>query len=53
MLRAERRTARNVAAGNSLDKILVIEAELLRSEGIDPAWPRFPNDQPDDEDEDA
>jgi hypothetical protein len=36
---------------HSLDKILAVEAELLRSEGIDPAWPGFPDDQPDDEDD--
>jgi hypothetical protein len=25
----------------TVDRILEIEAELLRSEGIDPAWPGF------------
>ena len=28
----------------SVEKILAVEAELLRSEGIDPAWPGFPED---------
>jgi len=37
----------------SVEQILAVEAELLRSEGIDPAWPGFPNDLPDDEDDDA
>lgn len=27
-----------------VEKILAVEAELLRSEGIDPAWPGFPED---------
>jgi len=25
----------------TVDRILAVEAELLRSEGIDPAWPGF------------
>jgi len=28
----------------SAERILAVEAELLKSEGVDPAWPRF---QPD------
>jgi hypothetical protein len=31
------------------EKILAVEAELLRSEGIDPAWPGFPEDHAPDE----
>jgi hypothetical protein len=34
----------------SVEKILAVEAELLRSEGIDPAWPGFPEEQARDED---
>ncbi len=29
--------------------LLAAEAELLKSEGIDPAWPGFPNDVPDED----
>lgn len=29
----------------SVEEILAVEADLLRSEGIDPVWPGFP-DQP-------
>ena len=36
----------------SVEKILAVEAELLRSEGIDPTWPGFPDDQVPAEDED-
>jgi hypothetical protein len=36
----------------SVEKILAVEAELLRSEGIDPTWPGFPDDQAPVEDED-
>lgn len=36
---------------DSVEKILAIEAELLRSEGIDPAWPGFPDDRSHDEDD--
>jgi hypothetical protein len=36
----------------SVEKILAVEAELLRSEGIDPTWPGFPDDQMPDEDDD-
>ncbi len=35
----------------SVEKILAVEAELLRSEGIDPAWPGFPDHQAHDEDD--
>ncbi len=28
----------------SVADILAVEAELLRSEGIDPSWPGFPED---------
>jgi hypothetical protein len=34
----------------SAEEILAIEAELLRSEGIDPTWPGFPEDHARDED---
>lgn len=34
-----------------VERILAVEAELLRSEGIDPTWPGFPEDQPRDEDD--
>jgi hypothetical protein len=34
----------------SVEKILAVEAELLRSEGLDPAWPGFPEDHAHDED---
>ena len=27
---------------DAVKEILVVEADLLRSEGIDPAWPGFP-----------
>jgi hypothetical protein len=26
----------------AVQQIMAVEAELLRSEGIDPEWPRFP-----------
>lgn len=29
----------------SMEDILAVEAELLRSEGIDPAWPGFESDR--------
>jgi hypothetical protein len=53
MERIEPASAYVVRDRNSLDKILAVEAELLRSEGIDPAWPGFPDDHPDDENGDA
>jgi hypothetical protein len=28
----------------SAERILAVHAELLRSEGIDPTWPGFPED---------
>lgn len=28
--------------GQHIQDILAVEAELLRTEGIDPTWPRFP-----------
>lgn len=31
----------------SVEEILAVEAELLRSEGIDPKWPGFPEDDKD------
>ncbi len=30
-----------------VQKILAVEADLLRGEGIDPAWPGFPEDHED------
>lgn len=30
----------------SAKRILAVEAELLRSEGVDPAWPGFEQDSP-------
>jgi hypothetical protein len=36
----------------SVENILAVEAELLRSEGIDPTWPGFPDEQGRTEDED-
>ena len=35
----------------AVQQIMAVEAELLRSEGIDPAWPGFPeaNRDPDDQ----
>lgn len=35
----------------SVERILAVEAELLRSEGIDPTWPGFPEDPVRDEDD--
>ena len=32
-----------------VERILAIEADVLRSEGIDPTWPGFPDDEQDDE----
>jgi hypothetical protein len=29
----------------SVSEILAVEADLLRSEGIDPQWPGFPDDK--------
>jgi hypothetical protein len=29
-----------------VEEILAIEADLLRSEGVDPRWPGFPEDRP-------
>ena len=31
----------------SVSDILAVEADLLRSEGIDPQWPGFPDDKND------
>jgi hypothetical protein len=53
MQRLEPASAYIVRDRNSLDKILAVEAELLRSEGVDPAWPGFPGDPPDHDDGDV
>jgi hypothetical protein len=29
---------------HGIKEVLAVEAELLRSEGIDPEWPGFPDD---------
>ncbi len=31
---------------DAIDEVLELEAELLRSEGIDPHWPGFETDSP-------
>jgi hypothetical protein len=51
MERVEPASAYVVRDRQSVEKILAVEAELLRSEGIDPAWPAFPDDHADDEDD--
>lgn len=33
-----------VASKQDVEEILAIEAALLRSEGLDPQWPGFPED---------
>lgn len=42
MDRVEPATGYVVRDRERVEKILAVEAELLRSEGIDPAWPGFP-----------
>jgi len=49
MERVEPASAYVMRDRQSVEKILAVEAELLRSEGIDPAWPDFPDDQADDD----
>jgi hypothetical protein len=34
-----------VTTKQDVEEILAVEAELLRSEGVDPRWPAFPDDQ--------
>ena len=51
MERVEPASAYVVRDRQSVEKILAVEAELLRSEGIDPAWPGYPNDRASDEDD--
>lgn len=34
-----------LADKETVKDILAVEAELLRSEGIDPQWPGFPDDK--------
>jgi len=51
MERVEPATGYIMRDRDSVKKILAVEAELLKSEGIDPAWPGFPEDQPHDEDD--
>lgn len=41
MERLEAPTGYVLAEGQSVEDVLQVEAELLRSEGIDPAWPGF------------
>lgn len=33
-----------VTSKQDVEEILAIEADLLRSEGVDPRWPGFPED---------
>jgi hypothetical protein len=42
MERVEQTTAYVVRDRERVEKILAVEGELLRSEGIDPAWPGLP-----------
>ncbi len=51
MERVEPTTGYIVRDRERAQKILAVEAELLRSEGIDPAWPGFREDQARDEDD--
>ncbi len=34
-----------VTSKQDVEEILAIEADLLRSEGVDPRWPGFPGDR--------
>jgi hypothetical protein len=34
-----------VTTKQDVEEILAIEADLLRSEGVDPRWPGFPEDR--------
>lgn len=36
-------------ADKRVEDILAVEAELLRSEGVDPRWPGFDEDKPRDD----
>lgn len=38
-----------LSSKDDVSQIMAVEAELLRSEGIDPTWPRFqdPAEEPD------
>jgi hypothetical protein len=38
-------TGYTVTTKQDVEEILAIEAELLRSEGLDPRWPGFPDDR--------
>ena len=51
MERVEPTTAYVVRDRERVEKILAVEAELLRSEGIDPAWPGFAEEAPREGDE--
>lgn len=46
MERVEPTTAYVVRDRERVERILAVEAELLRSEGIAPAWPVFPEQEP-------
>jgi hypothetical protein len=39
-----------VTTKQDVEEILAIEADLLRSEGVDPRWPGFPDDHKDEDD---
>jgi hypothetical protein len=34
-----------ITTRQDVEEILAIEADLLRSEGVDPRWPGFPEDR--------
>ncbi|HEY4277569.1 MAG TPA: hypothetical protein VGM91_05075 [Conexibacter sp.] len=39
-------TGYSISSKQQADDILAVEAELLRSEGVDPSWPGFSEDRP-------
>ncbi|HXB65277.1 MAG TPA: hypothetical protein VNV42_10420 [Solirubrobacteraceae bacterium] len=41
MGRLTARSGYTLGEGQRVEDVLAVEAELLRSEGIDPAWPGF------------
>lgn len=42
MERVDRPKGYGLTSKDAVKEILAVEAELLRSEGIDPTWPGFP-----------
>ncbi len=46
MERVEQPAGYMLGENQSVEDVLAVEAELLRSEGLDPAWPGFADQSP-------